>query len=145
MEKILELKMIPWGYEICFNNDCQLREKCLHYQAGLLMPSDRLSGPAVYPAAWKDGQCQRFREYKLARKAWGFNKLYRNLPRHLKTEARECVMSYFSGGCGPYYRYHHGENKLSPSQQEDIMNIMSKFCSTEGLSFDRYEWDYDFT
>jgi hypothetical protein len=54
-------------------------------------------------------------------------------------------MSYFSGGCGPYYRYHHGENKLSPSQQEDIMNIMSKFCSTEGLSFDRYEWDYDFT
>ena len=104
MEKILELKMIPWGYEICFNNDCQLREKCLHYQAGLLMPSDRLSGPAVYPAAWKDGQCQRFREYKLVRKAWGFN-----------------------------------------SQQEDIMNIMSKFCSTEGLSFDRYEWDYDFT
>ena len=70
MEKILELKMIPWGYEMCFNNDCQLREKCLHYQAGLLMPSDRLSGPAVYPAAWKDGQCQRFREYKLVRKAW---------------------------------------------------------------------------
>ena len=67
------------------------------------------------------------------------------MPRHQKAEARECVMSYFSGGCGPYYRYHHGENKLSPRQQEDIMDIMSKFGSTEGLSFDRYEWDYDFT
>ena len=145
MDKALELKNIPWGYEICFNNDCQLREKCLHYQAGLLIPQDRQSGPAVYPAAWKDGECQRFSEYKLIKKAWGFSQLYKNVPRYQKTEARKCVMSYFSGGCGPYYRYHHGENKLSPAQQADIMDILSQFGSTDGLAFDHYEMDYDFT
>lgn len=145
MDKALELKNIPWGYEICFNNDCQLREKCLHYQAGLLIPQDRLGGPAVYPAAWKNGECQRFSEYKLIKKAWGFSQLYKNVPRYQKTEARKCVMSYFSGGCGPYYRYHHGENKLSPAQQADIMDILSQFGSTDGLAFDHYEMDYDFT
>jgi hypothetical protein len=45
---------------------------------------------------------------------------------------------------GPYYRYHHGENKLSPKQQDDIMQILSHFCSTEGIHFDHYETDWNF-
>ena len=36
------------------------------------------------------------------------------------------------------------ENKLSPRQQEDIMQILSTFGSTDGLEFDHYEMDYDF-
>ena len=36
------------------------------------------------------------------------------------------------------------ENKLSPRQQEDIMQILSTFGNTEGLEFDHYEMDYDF-
>ena len=48
-------------------------------------------------------------------------------------------------GNGPYYRYHHGENKLSPRQQEDIMQILAKYGSTDGLAFDHYEVDYDFS
>jgi hypothetical protein len=55
------------------------------------------------------------------------------------------VKSYFSWGNGPYYRYHHGVNKLSPRQQEDIMQILSTFGSTDGLAFDHYEMDYDFS
>ena len=56
----------------------------------------------------------------------------------------ECVKNYFSSGCGPYYRYHHGENLLSPRQQEDIMNILARYGSTEGLAFDHYVTDFDF-
>ena len=58
--------------------------------------------------------------------------------------ARQCVQSYFSSGCGPYYRYHHGENMLSPSQQQDILNILAKFGTTDGLRFDHYVEDWDF-
>ena len=50
----------------------------------------------------------------------------------------------FSSGNGPYYRYHHGENKLSPRQQEDIIKILANYGNTEGLAFDHYEMDYDF-
>ena len=145
MEKRLESKNIPWGFELCFNADCPLREKCLHYQAYLLKPAVRLGGPAVNPDAWKSGHCRSFREDKLVQVAWGFNKIYKNVPYYQRSEARRCVKNYFSSGNGPYYRYYHGENKLTPSQQQDIMDILAKFGPTDGLAFDHYETSFDFT
>ena len=144
MEKRLELENIPWGYELCFNGNCAWREKCMHYQAYLLQPGDRMSGVAVLPAAWEKGACQRFKEVKLVRKAWGFSRIYKNVPNHLMAEARRCVMNYFSRGCGPYYRYHHGDNRLSPSQQRDILDILGKYGSIDDLAFDHYTTDFDF-
>ena len=54
------------------------------------------------------------------------------------------MRSYFSAGMGPYYRVHHGENMLSPKQQDDIMQILSQFGTTEGIKFDHYETDWNF-
>ena len=144
-EKELTYKDVPNSYALCFNENCPLREKCLHYQAYLLKSEDRLGGPAIYPDAWKSGQCQRFNEAKLVQKAWGFTHIYDHVPQRDKAEARSCVQSYFSRGCGPYYRYHKGENKLSPKQQADIVAILATFGSTDGLAFDHYEtaWDFD--
>ena len=145
MKNQLESKNIPYGYALCFNESCPLRDKCLHYQAYLLKPADRIGGPAIYPDAWKNGQCQRFNEAKQVQKAWGFTHIYNNVPHRDLPEARANVRSYFSGGCGPYYRYHHGDNKLSPRQQADIMAILAKYGPIDGLAFDHYEtaWDFD--
>ena len=145
MENQQELKNIPLRYPVCFNGDCQQHDRCLHYQAYRQKSVDRLMGPAILPAAWAGGHCQCFGERIQVRVAWGFNGLYKNVPHYLRAEARRCVSNYFSHGCGPYYRYHHGENKLSPRQQADIMAILAKFGSTEGLTFDHYETAYDFT
>ena len=54
------------------------------------------------------------------------------------------MRSYFSAGMGPYYRAHHGENKITPKQQDDIMQILARFGSTEGIKFDHYETDWNF-
>ena len=143
-EKELKANDIPWGYALCFNDACGLKDKCMHYQARLLKSEGRYIGQAVYPTAWQDGECRCFREKKLAKKAWGFAKLYQNVPYHQRADARQCVRSYFSSGNGPYYRYHHGENMLTPKQQADIMQILAKFGSTEGLNFDHYVTDWDF-
>ena len=88
MENNKDLKNIPWGYELCFNENCELREKCMHYQAYLQKSKEQLSGPAIYPDAWKNGQCRRFNEVKLVRKAWVFTHIYNNVPYHLRAEAR---------------------------------------------------------
>ena len=144
MENQLEYEKIPWGYELCFNKDCQLRDQCLHYQAYQLKPAEKVGGAAVYPDAWKSGECVSFREAKLVQWAWGFDGLYKNVPRHQRADARSCVRSYFSCGFGPYYRYHHGDKMLSPRQQQDIMAILAKFGSIEGLTFDHYVTDWDF-
>ena len=116
----------------------------MHYQAGLLQPEDRLSGHAVFPQAWKSGTCKCYLEKKIVRKAWGFSRIYRNVPHYQKAEARMYVKSYFSSGNGPYYRYYHGENLLSPKQQEDIMKILADYGPTEDLAFDHYVTDFDF-
>ena len=144
-EKVLNRKDIPMGYPLCFNNECTEKERCMHYQARLLRAEDgRPYGNAIFPTAWQDGKCKCFREKRLVRKAWGFQHLYDNVPQRDKAEARHCVRSFFSGGCGPYYRYHHGENLLSPEQQDKIMKIIAKFGSTDGIRFDHYveEWDF---
>ena len=144
MKKELEYKNIPYGYEHCFNENCQLRDKCMHYQAYLLKPDERLVGPTVYPSAWKSGKCLRFSEVKLVQMAWGFSQIYKNVPNYLQTEARRSVKHYFSRGNGPYYRYHHGENMLSPKQQADILAIIAKFCPVDDIKFDHYVTDWDF-
>lgn len=83
-EKELKYENLPYGFQVCFNSDCKLRETCMH------------------------------------------------------------VKNYFSSGNGPYYRYYHGENLLSPKQQEDIMRILADYGPTEDLAFDHYVTDFDF-
>ena len=145
-EKELKAKDIPMGYPLCFNEECAEKGKCMHFQARLLMPERRYFGSAVFPLAWKDGKCKCFKEKKLVNKAWGFTKIYDNVPQRQKAEARACVHSFFGRGNGPYYRVHHGENKLSPKEQEEILKILAKFGSIEGIQFDHYvtDWDFDY-
>ena len=145
-EKELKAKDIPMGYPLCFNEGCAEKGKCMHYQARLLMPEGRYYGSAVFPLAWKDGKCKCFNEKKLVKKAWGFTKIYDNVPQRKKAEARASVHSFFGRGNGPYYRVHHGENKLSPKEQEEILAILANFGSIEGIKFDHYvtDWGFDY-
>ena len=143
-EKELKSKDIPSGYALCFNSDCEKKENCMHYQAQLVADV-RDKGAAVYPAAWKDGQCRCYSEKKLVQNAWGFSQLYRNIPSYMRAEARRSVSSLFGSGNGPYYRAHHGEIMISPKRQKEIMEVLAKFGSTEGVKFDHYVvcWGFD--
>ena len=143
-EKKLTYKDVPMGYPLCFNDECAKNACCMHYQARLLLPEDRHHGSAVYPTAWQDGECKYFREKRFVQKAWGFTHLYDNVPHYQRAEARRNVRFFFSGGFGPYYRYHHGENLLSPEQQEEIMKIIAQYGSTDGIRFDHYVEAWDF-
>ena len=143
-EKKLTYKDVPMGYPLCFNDECAKKASCMHYQARLLLPEGRQHGAAIYPTAWQDGECKYFREKRFIKKAWGFTHLYDNVPQRDRAEARYCVRSSFSGGNGPYYRVHHGENMISPEKQQEILKILSRFGSTDGIRFDHYVEDWDF-
>ena len=144
-EKELNYKDIPSGYPLCFNSECTKKDCCMHYQARLLMPDDRYTGSSVFPTAWQNGTCKCFREKRLVRKAWGFTHLYDNVPQRQKAEARQSVHAFFGRGNGPYYRVHHGENMLMSKEQDEIMKIIAKFGSTEGIKFDHYVMAWDFS
>jgi|UPI00068C9B0E hypothetical protein len=143
-EKELKAEDIPWGYPRCFNGECADKEKCMHHQAGLLLAEGHYYGPAVYPIAWQEGHCHCFCEKKLIEKAWGFKKLYNNVPKYLRAEARKSVHSYLGSGMSAYYRIHNGEKMLSPRQQEDIISIIAQYGNTDGIRFDHYVTDWNF-
>ena len=94
--KELKAKDIPMRYPLCFNEKCAEKEKCMHYQAWLLMPEGRYYGSAVFQLAWKEGLCKCFNEKKLVKKAWGFTKIYNNVPQRQKAEARVCTFILWS-------------------------------------------------
>ena len=52
-EKELKAKDFPWGYALCFNDACSLKDKCMHYLARQLMAEGRYIGQAVYPTEWR--------------------------------------------------------------------------------------------
>ena len=144
-EKKLEFKDAPYGYPLCFNNDCALHDKCMHYQIGQLAPADRHAGPAIYPSAWKDGTCRYYREKKLVQLAWGFNQLYHGMTGGQIHDARGTLRAHLGSGMSAYYRYHHGERLLSPKLQEEIRDIIVRFGGSKDVKFDHYVTSWDFT
>ena len=36
----IQFKDVPSDWAVCFNNDCPLKEECMRYQVGLVMPDD---------------------------------------------------------------------------------------------------------
>jgi len=138
-------KDAPWGYPLCFNEGCAMREKCMHYYMGQQAPPTMTKGTAIYPSALDNGQCKHFAEICKVDFAWGFNGLFKNVPKEEVSKVRKALRNYLSHGVSTYYRYHNGEKLLSPARQKEIMDFIAQFGSTEGLSFDNYITKYDFT
>ena len=125
-EKELKAKDFPWGYALCFNDACSLKDKCMHYQARQLMAEGRYAGQAVYPTAWQDGECRCFCEKKLVKKAWGFSKLYDKIPSRDRAEARHCVRSYFSSGESIMVKISYRPSSRQTSWQSSPSSALSR-------------------
>jgi hypothetical protein len=144
-EKTLTFNDAPYGYALCFNSDCALHDKCMHYHIGQLAPAEKTHGVAIYPSAWKSGQCCHFAKKEKVEFAWGFNGLYTNMSHDMRTAARMALRAHLGGGASAYYRIHNGEKLLSPARQQEILNYMARFGDKDSLRFDHYVTQYDFT
>ena len=144
-EKDFDFKKVPAGYQLCFHYQCPMHEHCMHFVAGQHVTADRPFGLAIFPSALQDGKCMFFREFGIQQMAWGFSNLYVNVPPHLRGTARKKVQACLGGGCSTYYRFHQGERLLSPKMQQNVLDTIARYGSTEGIRFDHYVTEYDFT
>ena len=102
MNKIeFDIQKMPADYALCFIQQCPLHEQCMHYVVGQQASHIRPFGPAVYPWALHDGQCELY--------------------------------------------HHHGERKLTPQQQQDVIAIVMRYGSTKEPLFGHYEEAFDFS
>ena len=78
---------------------------------------------------------------KKIRVAWGFKKLYDDMPARISRAIHLNLEAIFNHS--PYYRYRNQKLGLTPKQQECIRQVCRKHGWKEEIQFDRYTEEYD--
>lgn len=130
-----------WLY--CFNQQCNRHGECARFLSSQYKP-DRLDhGPAVYPDACRDGNCQYFNQLRIVRTAWGFGNLFHNVKLSdvptLRTRMKKLLGSQTS-----YYRYHQGKRHLTPEQQTAINKLFAQYGYND-IAFEHYQEEITLT
>ena len=143
MENNSDLNNQAAQYTLCFNTRCPKAENCLRHSMTQYTTAQniRLSviNPLCYPAAGKE--CPHFRSNKKIRVAWGFKKLYDDMPARISRAIHLNLEAIFNHS--PYYRYRNQKLGLTPKQQECIRQVRRKHGWKEEIQFDRYTEEYD--
>lgn len=127
----------PSSYILCFNETCKLANECVHRIATQHIRDDNVAGFAVFPTMAKRKSCQYYKKFREIRAAWGFKTIFRDA-RQRDAPVLRAKIKAFLGGNGTYYLYHHGELKLTPEQQQWIINLFKKYGDSSELQFDNY-------
>jgi len=139
---VIDKKMVPPGYVMCFNSDCPRHGECLRWIVGQQASDNLRVATTVLPSVLKLSRCTYYRKAETLRMAWGFSKLFEDVKRKDAKPLRDAMVEYL-GGNGTYSRYRLGRRMLSPQQQDYILDLFRRRGYTEGLEFDNYVTTYD--
>lgn len=142
--KTFPSEQVTPSFTLCFLDNCKKSGDCIRHLAGQHATQGRTWGPAVYPNSLKDERCPHFKQTRIINGAWGFDKLFANIRQRDSSLLRSRLKSLL-GGHGTYYRYHRGEQLLTPEQQERIVSLFHQYGYSENLHFDGYRRIYDLT
>lgn len=132
-----------WVY--CFNEHCPKHDECIHFITGKFAADAQDYGMCVFPKVCAGGQkCRLFKQARIVTFAWGFKKLFYNVKERDASLIRTLLKLYL-GSHGTYYNYANGRRKLTPEQQQGVLNIFRKKGYTENLQFDHYVEEPDLT
>lgn len=139
----LEWDEVPEGWAVCFSEVCPLRETCLRWQAGMVVPDEFTVGRCVTPKALKNGECQCFASTEKVQMARGFSTIYAKVLKDDFTPLRKQMTEMLSGK-RYYYEYKRGDRPLSPLQQEKIRQLFERYGYHDSVHFDSLEEAYVF-
>lgn len=140
----LRAEDVPPSWNICRNHECPKREECLRYVAAPIVEAVRDHGPAVYQSALVNGKCRMFHRLRVIRTAWGLRPLFSKIRHEDYNFLRSEVICYF-GSRSQYFRYNRGDYRLTPEQQEEVLDIFRRQgYDTTDFRFTHYEDTIDF-
>ncbi len=73
LKKAMAGKGLPYGWTYCFNEQCVVKDECVRFLSTRFLSEKRHSGNAVFPSAWRNGNCQYYEKLRIAKLAWGFH------------------------------------------------------------------------
>ena len=126
---------MPEHYLLCFNDECELADKCLHRLAarGGRQNGDLVT--AVNPARYSGVSCRYFRENKEATMAYGMIDSFHDVRADDIAPLRNALISHF--GRGSYYLRRNGVRPITPTEQKYISSVFREFGYE--VKFDRTE------
>ena len=132
-------------WQVCFLDECPVKDKCLRQLVAKHLPEDRDFGVAVFPTM-KIGEtgCRLFATSEPKLMAWGFDKLFYDVKSRDAAQLRSTMKKYL-GGHSNFYRYNSGELLLIPEQQEWIINLFRKYGYAGELTFDHFAYVFDYS
>ena len=134
---------MPTDWAVCFMHDCILKEQCLRYYAGKMLPVDQHSALTILPSTRSTNGCKEFHTMQTERLAWGISLLFDDVKHNDYRSLRRSMETHF-GSRFVYYRYHRGINKLSEEEQQWVDELFLHYGYAVPRVYENYQtcWKY---
>jgi len=111
------------NYSKCYIDKCPQRECCLHWLVGQYSSGDLPYVQSVNPYYPHVGteQCEMFRKNERFMMKKGFTHLYHEMPTYMEQKIRQQLISRW--GRKLYFQMRKGERLITPSQQQDVVEV----------------------
>ena len=132
----------PTNYTLCIKSECPKAETCLHHVATQMMPAEVQTWSIISPAylAQMKGECPHYRTAEKVRYARGFVRMMSALTMNQAHVVKANIVATF--GMNMYYRMRRGERLITPSEQEEIYQLLENKGVNIRPEFDGYEEGY---
>jgi len=102
--KELNYKDIPFGWALCFHDECPLAASCLRHHCGTLVPDSQLTYTTVSPKLEPGDGCQLFVANEPVQMAYGMHGLTVGL-NVIETKLLNRALYAYFGSRSHYYRF----------------------------------------
>ena len=144
MEIPFDFNDVPNGWELCFVNECPMKDQCMRYYAGQHVPPTKMVARTVLPIALQEGECRFFKEIRTIKAVRGWGDFFGSVRRNDYHRLLNSMINYF-GSETYYYRYKRGEYLLLPEQQEWIAHLFEEAGYPDAVHFEKFVYTYDFS
>lgn len=135
----IDYSKVPPHYLHCTNVSCPQAEHCLRFAAAQSIPASVVQYIVLNPAAAMraDGSCMQYQDAEPCRMARGMNQMLRQVRTGDIRLLRTQLCAIF--GRSAFYRLKKGDQLITPAQQAEIADVMSRMAPYVAVQFDDYE------
>lgn len=130
-----QYETMPEHYLLCFNDECELANSCLHRLAARSRQQKDEVVTVVNPIRYCGKNCRYYKENKVVTMAYGMKDSFHEVKADHIASLRNSLINHF--GRGSYYLRRNGLRGITPEEQQYIASVFRHFGYE--LKFDRME------
>ena len=137
-----KIETVPTNYTLCTKSNCPKAATCLRHKATQMMSAEVRTWSILSPAylVQMEGECPHYRSAEKVLFARGFARMMSALTVTQAHMVKDCIVAKF--GMNMYYRMRRGERLITPTEQEELYQLLEQQGVKTRPEFDAYVEDY---